>query len=461
MNDYKELSLAINRKASSLLLAIANSGLSDQFMMYEKPGEWSLGMGSLLSIDVYPDEISIKEKNRIQIEGYHDFSEAMSRATKNIPIKGWRLYGNAKFELSYILHGLMNDVTMEKSSKLLSLFIPEYEVRISDGIATLRAPTDSELDDLIDVFRMADAKSNDATISAEARNHVDLTIPASCKYYKSAVLSAINDIKTNVYQKVILSRRIPINFPVDMAKSYECGRAKNTPARSFIMRQSGLEAAGFCPETVLETASNGWISTQPLAGTRAIGASPEEELRLKSELLSTTKEIAEHAISVRLAYEELHEVCDEETLSVCDFMSVKRRGSVQHLGSRVKGQLASNQNNWAAFKALFPAVTASGIPKKASLLAIKKYEPEDRSLYSGSVMIVDQNGHMDAGLVLRSIYRNEDKCWLQAGAGIVDQSVPERELIETIEKLSCIAQYVVREDSAPQSAQSKSRKEVV
>jgi yersiniabactin salicyl-AMP ligase len=137
-------------------------------------------------------------------------------------------------------------------------------------------------------------------------------------------------------------------------------------------------------------------------------------------------------------------------------MSILRRGSVQHLASRVKGHLSEGKNAWDAFEALFPAVTASGIPKKEAIEAISYHETKQRGWYSGCVMIVDSCGTMDAALVLRSIYQQGKNCWLQAGAGIVDQSKPERELEETIEKLSCISQYITAYSNIPSTPKMKS-----
>ncbi len=131
----------------------------------------------------------------------------------------------------------------------------------------------------------------------------------------------------------------------------------------------------------------------------------------------------------------------------------------------MKGKLTSNHNAWHAFEALFPAVTASGIPKKPSIEAISRHEPVQREWYSGCVMIIDSEGCMDAALVLRSIYQKGDKLWLQAGAGIVDQSRPERELQETIEKLSCLSQHLfthnVKKSKKTTSTNSTSTPEAV
>lgn len=123
-------------------------------------------------------------------------------------------------------------------------------------------------------------------------------------------------------------------------------------------------------------------------------------------------------------------------------MTIARRGTVQHLASRLKGKLKDNYNPWHAFKALFPAVTATGIPKKESIDAISRFEPEERNLYSGCVMTYDKSGKMDAALVLRSFFQKNGEAWLHAGAGIVDMSQPERELEETCEKLRSVSLHL-------------------
>ena len=155
------------------------------------------------------------------------------------------------------------------------------------------------------------------------------------------------------------------------------------------------------------------------------------------------KEIAEHAVSVKLAFEELQSVCEAETIAVSDFMSVAHRGTVQHIASRLKGKLKAGYNSWHAFNALFPAVTASGIPKRESLEAIGRFEPHSRNLYSGCVLTFDSDGALDAALVLRTIFQKDNNAWLHTGAGIVGMSVPARELEETREKLSSYARQLV------------------
>ncbi len=116
---------------------------------------------------------------------------------------------------------------------------------------------------------------------------------------------------------------------------------------------------------------------------------------------------------------------------------------MQHLASRVKGLLKDGYNAWHAFTALFPAVTATGIPKQESIEAIGRLESQPRNLYSGCVMIADSDGAMDAALVLRTVFQKNKKAWLHVGAGIVDMSIPARETEETCEKIRSISQQLV------------------
>lgn len=136
-------------------------------------------------------------------------------------------------------------------------------------------------------------------------------------------------------------------------------------------------------------------------------------------------------------------MCQPGTLVVDEFMAVLERGSVQHLASRVSGRLALGHDGWDALAAVFPAITATGVPKAAAFAAIRSYEPEPRGLYSGAVISADADGSLDAALVLRTAFQRDGRTWLRAGAGIVGASRPERELEETREKLRSVSRFLV------------------
>lgn len=453
---YTEDCLSIDSKPLNLALKVSQSGLSDDYAIYEHKGEWSIGIGQYATISLNKNQAHVHCNGKDNYYKHERLCLTLEEATKNLPIKDWRAYGSAKFELSHMIYDLKLGEKIEDDDSLVELFIPQYEIRITNGQALLRTINSDDLNKLATLVHEADRQC-----SSEPEYPEYQAIPTDIKHhqyeqYKTSVKNAVDEIHSKKYQKVILSRQIPLPAGVNLAESYRFGRLNNAPARSFLLNYGNAKLAGFSPETVAEVSADGWVSTQPLAGTRSLGKTWEEEVQLKKELLADTKEIAEHAASVKLAQEELLAVCDPDTVTVNEFMDIRRRGSVQHLASRVKGRLAENKNAWDAFEALFPAVTASGIPKKEAIEAISHLENQQRGWYSGCVMIVDSNGAMDAALVLRSIYQQGDICWLQAGAGIVDQSKPERELEETIEKLSCISQYITTHSNNTSSTSAQS-----
>jgi salicylate synthase len=212
---------------------------------------------------------------------------------------------------------------------------------------------------------------------------------------------------------------------------------------------------GFSPEIVVKVDRDGLVVTQPLAGTRRMVGDRRENERLRSELCDDSKEVYEHAISVKAASEELLSLCSPGSVTIGEYMTVKERGTVQHLASSLSGQLAEGRTQWDALMTLFPAVTASGVPKLAALHAIRRFEQGNRGLYGGSVLTVDEDGALDAALVLRTAFWQDGRAWLQAGAGIVGQSNPDRELEETCEKLRSVSNCIVRETTAAGGTQGK------
>ncbi len=440
--SYLEATLPFEGDPLSLATRVARSADKGDYVLYEHQGEWAVGMGMEGRVTAYPTRIVVNWNGgeRVLSPG-DDLSRSIHEALGELPVENWRAYGTATFELSRLNYGL----PVPEDEPLLKLFLPREEVRIegsavllraleAEGLAALRARVE-------ELMRQEDAAEPAAPM---ALDHEIATHDADP--YKRGVAAALKEIHAQQYRKVILSRQIPLSGSLDMTASYVAGRRANTPARSYVLRLDGLEAAGFSPETVAEVTSGREVFTTPLAGTRSTGEGIMDELRLREELLSDSKEIAEHAISVYVGFDEMTMACDPASVSVINFMLVSRRGAVQHLASRLKGRLLDVCNPWHAFNALFPAVTASGVPKLESVDAIGRLEAKPRGLYAGCVMICEEAGKLDAALVLRSFYQRDGKAWLQAGAGIMNMSRPERELEETREKLSSFSRYLVAAD---------------
>lgn len=439
---YMQREVAISTEPLVLAAAIAQAGWADDYAIYERHGEWSLGLGVAATVHADAAGVHVRHGDLQRTWPGAQPCENMGTALAAIGIEGWRAYGCADFELADAIYGIG---APSLDAPLLQLFIPRQEIRLRQGTALLRSLDGARLPDLADKLAALDRQCIHAPpVSGAGRSRLAAPVAShDAQRYLGQVSDALAEIRAGRYQKVILSRKVPVWGDVDLIASYLFGRRHNTPARSFVLQRTALTVVGFSPETVVEVNAAGEVSTQPLAGTRSRGTGPDDECRLRHELENDIKEIAEHAVSVRLAAQELASVCLPGSVVVSEFMTVRARGTVQHLASRVKAQLPAGCSAWSAMQALFPAVTASGIPKREAIDAIHRLEADGRGPYSGCILIADCDGSLDAALVLRSLYQRRQETWLQAGAGIVAHSTPERELEETIEKLNSVAQYLI------------------
>jgi salicylate synthetase len=412
----------------AVVTALARAGFGD-YVVYENAGNWVFAGGALATITL--------DARRIRVRGVVDYESewagspgaAVRAALERLPLRGWRAYGRVHFGFSGVLPGLGR---AGASGELVRLMVPRTEVLIAGGEIEIRGADRDRVRAILDT-----------PFAGAAPEPSPVDVRQDGSRYRTRVARAVEEIRQGRYQKVILSRSVPIPFPADLVSTYELGRRGNTPARSFLLRLGGAEAAGFSPEVIVTVAADGRVTTQPLAGTRAFGRGPEHDAAARAELESNPKEIFEHAVSVRTAQQELRRVCRPDSVCVDDFLAVKERGSVQHLASLLTGTLAGERTAWDALEALFPAVTASGIPKRESLDAIARLD-QARGLYSGAVLTASHDGSLDAALVLRAVYQESGRAFLRAGAGIVADSTPDREFEETCEKLGSVAPFVVR-----------------
>lgn len=405
--------------AEPLAAAAALAGSGEPFVLFERSGLWQAGIGAAATIRAEADRLVIeaggrRETVRLGARPLSRFGAAVAACIEpDRPAFGWIGFPPGDGHLS------------------ACMVVPRALVDFDGRAATVSADTEEELDRAAALL--------DASGPPPIPTPVD--VEAGGERYRGMVTDAVACISAGELQKVILSRRVPVRFPVDFPATYRLGRAAHTPARSFLLNLGSRWAAGFSPETLVEV-RDGRVGTEPLAGTRAFGTAHDTALR--AALLGDPKEVFEHAVSVKLAFDELTGCCAEGTVVVDDLMTVRERGSVQHLGSRVSGALGPGRTAWDALDAVFPGVTASGVPKAAARRCIAELESADRGLYAGAVLRVDPDGTMDACLTLRAIFGDGERAWLQAGAGIVRDSRPEREFRETCEKFAAVAPYVVR-----------------
>lgn len=434
--EYFETCVRLRQAPLEAATKLASSGIHTDYVVYENAGQWSFAGGSLaeVTLDRFGARLDLAGSESKVLPWDGQPLRLVQQLLSTVSVTGWRAYGWAAFELCYAKDGALDHIGRER---LLHLIVPQTEVRFVEGNAYLRSADRATLAAATEVL-LARGCGGDKI----PPHPVDVR-QADAASYQEAVKVVIDDINARKLEKVIISRVVPVDQDVDFVGTYVLGRQANNPARSFLLHLGGVQAAGFSPEIVVQVDGNGRVVTQPLAGTRAMTNDDALNARLRAELFADAKEVYEHAISVKVAWDEMLDVCKPGTVGVEEFMVIKERGTVQHLGSRVAGQLADGCNSWDAFGAVFPAVTASGVPKAAAYEYIRSHESQARGLYSGSVLTVDSTGEMDAALVLRTVYRQDGRTWLQAGAGIVGQSRPKREFEETVEKLDSVARYLV------------------
>ncbi|MCX8563766.1 salicylate synthase [Mycolicibacterium mucogenicum] len=404
------------------------------YVGYEHSGEWVLAIGVRTAIEFDSDELRIVDAGGAVAR--HAWTgrpgEVLGDAVDRLLLETDRLFGWVAFEFGAYRFGLAQ--RLPTGTPLARVFSAQTQVVVADGEVCVSGDADVVTETLNRLLQTG-------IPAAGATRAVDVSVDGSD--YPARVAAAVAEIVAGDYQKVILSRRFEVPFAVDFPATYRVGRANNTPVRSFLLRLGGIRALGFSPELVAAVRADGTVVTEPLAGTRAFGRGADHDRAAREDLESNSKEIVEHAISVRSSQEEVAEVAKPGTTVVSDFMTVRERGSVQHLGSTVSGQLSDQMNRMHALEALFPAVTASGIPKAESVDAIMRLDEAPRGLYSGAVVMFSADGGMDAALTLRSAYEADGQTWLRAGAGIIAESTPDREFEETCEKLTTLAPYLV------------------
>ncbi|WP_145501922.1 salicylate synthase [Streptomyces sp. CFMR 7] len=429
---------------------LAQAGLADQYMVYEAAsGVWHFAAGSAVSLTAHRNAVTARAAGRTWTSptGRQPLTEfaaalrALSAAhdPNAADGAGTHFYGWAAFELAHLLHA---DPEAGGDGPLLHALIPSVEVTLTRGRSVIRAVDEAWLHKVSDL--LAEPTARHLTPGGTTPERSERIIAAGTDAYGSAVSRTVEDIRAGLLEKAVVSRKVPLPAvpPVNFPATYLTGRRANTPARSYLLDLGGYRAAGFSPETVVEVGEDGRVSTQPLAGTRARGTDPAENERLRAELLSDLKEIHEHAVSVRLAWDEMASVCRPGSVAVDEFMAVRPRGSVQHLASRLTGRLRPDAGPWDAFAALFPAITATGVSKHAALQALARHEEGLRGLYGGAVFRGSTTGGLDAALVLRTLFGKGDETWLRAGAGVTAQSDPGREIEETCEKLRSVAPHL-------------------
>jgi anthranilate synthase component 1 len=251
--------------------------------------------------------------------------------------------------------------------------------------------------------------------------------------FLAAVERSIDLIHAGDIFQVVLSRRLEVPFAFPPLELYRTLRVVNPSPFMFYLRTPRATLVGSSPEIMVRVV-DGQVTVRPLAGTRPRGATPEEDAALAAGLLADPKERAEHVMLIDLGRNDVGRVSAIGSVALSDVMVIERYSHVMHITSNVTGRLAAGKTAFDALRACLPAGTVSGAPKIRAMQIIDELEPQRRGPYAGAVGYVDFGGAMDTCIALRTIVVAAGKAYVQSGAGIVADSVPEQEFEETLNK---------------------------
>ena len=273
-----------------------------------------------------------------------------------------------------------------------------------------------------------------------------LTSEYRALFSKEQYCDMVRKAKEYIYEgdifQVVLSNRLEADFEGSLFNTYRMLRTINPSPYMFYFSGDDIEVAGASPETLVKC-EDGIIHTFPLAGTRPRGRDEAEDEELEKELLSDEKERAEHNMLVDLGRNDIGKVSRFGSVEVEKYMSVEKFSHVMHIGSTVKGRLDEEKTVLDAVDAILPAGTLSGAPKIRACEIINELENNKRGIYGGAIGYISFTGNLDTCIAIRIAYKKNGKVFVRSGAGIVADSVPENEYVESINKAKAVMDSII------------------
>ncbi len=393
--------------------------------------------------------------------GLLDTLDVLLRLLSAPPVAGVPLHGGA---VGYLGYDVVREVerlpdTVEDDLGLADavLTFPRHVVALDHLTQTMTVVTNVVtvgLDDAARTAAHADADAANAAVLARladpARPHPPVAPPSGPGAMPSGVRSSLPEgayvdavarIKEHIVAgdtfQTVLSQRFSVPTAVDPFDLYRVLRVINPSPYLYLIDTGEAQVVGSSPEALVQV-HDGRVETWPIAGTRRRGADADEDRELATELLADVKERAEHVMLVDLARNDLGRVCAPGSVEVSQLMEVERYSHVMHLVSAVTGRLRDGVGPVDVLRATFPAGTVSGAPKVRAMELIDELEPTRRGPYAGAVGYLDLAGNLDTCITIRTVVLHDGVAHVQAGAGIVADSVPALEEQETRDKASAV-----------------------
>lgn len=251
--------------------------------------------------------------------------------------------------------------------------------------------------------------------------------------FEAAVEQTKEYVRAGDVIQVVASQRFEKGFSASPLDLYRALRIVNPSPYMFCLETGSYAVVGASPEVHVRS-TGGLVEIRPIAGTRPRGANEAEDVRLEKELLADPKERAEHLMLVDLARNDIGRVCEIGTVEVKEYALIERYSHVMHIVSQVEGKLANGKNAYDLMRATFPAGTLTGAPKVRAMQIISELEQEQRGVYGGALGYFSYQGNLDCCIAIRTALLKDGKIYIQSGAGLVADSVPENEYFETVNK---------------------------
>lgn len=274
-----------------------------------------------------------------------------------------------------------------------------------------------------------------------AQQHTPRDVKFDCNFSKEDFCKMVEKTKKYIYDgdifQCVVSRRFEASYDGSLLDAYRVLRTTNPSPYMVFMKLGGKEIMCSSPETLVRL-KNGRLSTYPIAGSRPRGKNAAEDDALEAELLADEKELAEHNMLVDLGRNDIGRIAKIGSVEVTEYKQVHRYSRIMHICSEVEGDIKDGCDAFDAIESLLPAGTLSGAPKIRACEIIEELEPEPRNIYGGAIGYVDFSGNTDVCIAIRMGVKSGGKVYVQAGAGIVADSVPENEYEETASKARAV-----------------------
>jgi salicylate synthetase len=429
---YQEIFVPGKKDPIVVLNNLLQAGIVSKYMLYEHNNQVRIAGNEIFKVSVNQNSVSTRGLGESYSEPARDPLKQVEALLNSLTIENWTAYGYVAFDIACFYSKYAKAIPQE----ICYFLIPETELRFTQTGVHIKTINSLE-------------KIQEQLLSKPPRTdyvlHSIIVDFADREIYQNRVETLIAAIQKGELYKAIIARSVKVIGNLDVLGTYVVGAKANNSARSYCLNIGDIRAVGFSPEILMQVDKDGFVVTNPLAATRPRGESLEEDTRLRRELFTDAKEVKEHSLSAWLAQNEIASLCLPGTVRVFDFMEVKKYRCVQHLSSRVGGQLLPQNTLWDALKVLFPGITVSGIDKKQALEWIDRLEDEPRGIYAGGIGWVDSSGAADIAISIRSVYQYGKTIHLNAGAGIVGESIPEKEYIESVNKMNTMLNNLVLE----------------